>query len=226
MINVKWKNSTLIPVLLILMSNIAQAHATNEQDGCGRDHNKYLRGMTCAHVVKTQSQVPGLPPTLENASSIPTLHTDSAGPISITELVSSVQTFVPEAEGTWCITIASQVKLRAPQHNQNIASATAHPNLWKRPRCNTKLSVWAKHLTLKSIEGSISCAGTKERWSKEQVATIHQSWVHMSQIHPNISQVRASKPRHEHHAHTHSKPDINIRIVNVFKVRILTLFLT
>ena len=129
MINVKCHQLTLVLMLLILMSNIAQAHATNEQDGCGRDHNKYLRGMTCAHVVKTQSQVPGLPPTLQNASPIPTLHTDSAGPISITEVVSSVQTFVPEAEGTWCMTITSQVKLRAPQHHQNIASATAHPNL-------------------------------------------------------------------------------------------------
>jgi len=129
MINVKCNQLTLMRMPLILMSNIAQAHATNEQDGSGRNHNKYLRGMRCAHVVKPQSQVPGLPPTLENASCVPTLHTDSAGPISITELTSSVQTFVPEAEGTWCITIASQVKLRAPQHNQNIASATAHPNL-------------------------------------------------------------------------------------------------
>ena len=176
--------------------------------------------------VKKQSQAPGLPPTLENASSIPTFHTDSAGPISITELTSSVKTFVPEAEGTWCITITSQVKLWAPQHHQDIGSATAHPSLWKRPRLDTKLSVWGKYLTLNSKEGSTSCAGTKERWSKEQVPTIHQWWVHMSQIHPNIFQVRAYKPRHEHHAHTHSKSDINIKVVDVFKVRSLTFFLT
>ena len=119
------------------MSNIAQAHATNEQGGCGRDHNKYLRGMTCAHVVKTQSQVPGLPPTLENASPIPTLHTDSAGPISISELMPAVKRLVPEAEDTWFITITSQVKLWAPQHHQDIGSATAHPNLWERSRFDT-----------------------------------------------------------------------------------------
>jgi len=89
--------------------------------------------------VKKQSQAPGLPPTLENASSIPTFHTDSAGPISITELTSSVKTFVPEAEGTWCITITSQVKLWAPQHHQDIGSATAHPNLWERSRYDINL---------------------------------------------------------------------------------------
>ena len=50
------------------MSNIAQAHATNEEDGSGTNHTKYLRGMRCAHVVKKQSQAPGLPPILENAT--------------------------------------------------------------------------------------------------------------------------------------------------------------
>jgi hypothetical protein len=121
MINVKCNQLTLMRMPLILMSNIAQAHATNEQKISPGDER-------CA-CVKKQSQAPGLPPTLENASSIPTFHTDSAGPISITELTSSVKTFVPEAEGTWCITITSQVKLWAPQHHQDIGSATAHPSL-------------------------------------------------------------------------------------------------
>ena len=124
---------------MTLTSNHPQADAKNEEDGSAPDHKNYLRGMRCAHPAKKQLQAAGLPPTLANVSSIGTFHTDSAGPISISELMPAVKRLVPEAEDTWFITITSQVKLWAPQHHQDIGSATAHPNLWERSRYDINL---------------------------------------------------------------------------------------
>ena len=71
-----------------------------------------------------------MPTTLALVSACRVFHDDKAGRISTQGLASAVKCLIPESQGEWHITIASQVKLWAPQHHQDIGWATAHPDLW------------------------------------------------------------------------------------------------
>ena len=117
--------------------NLPQADGTNEEEGSSPNHENYLWGTGCSHPIKMQLQAAGKPLTLENASAVGTFYTDAGGPISTAGLKAAVKRLVPAAQGNWYITIASQVKLWAPQHHQDIGCATAHPNLWERSRFDT-----------------------------------------------------------------------------------------
>ena len=119
--------------------DLPQADGTNEEGGSSPNHQNYLRGMRCLHPVKTKLLAASVPLTLENALAVGTFHTDAGGRMSTAGLTAAVKRLVPAAQGNWFITIASQVKLWASQHHQDIGSATAHPNLWERSRFDTHI---------------------------------------------------------------------------------------
>ena len=121
--------------------NLPQADGTNEEERSPPNHQNFLRGMRCSHAIKTRLEAAGMALTLENVSAVGTFHTDAAGQISTAGLTAAVKRLVPAAQGNWFITIASQVKLWAPQHHQDIGSATAHPNLWERSRFDTYIDL-------------------------------------------------------------------------------------
>jgi hypothetical protein len=97
--------------------------------------------MRCSHPIKTRLEAAGMALTLENVLAVGTFHTDAGGRMSTAGLTAAVKRLVPAALGNWFITIASQVKLWAPQHHQDIGSATAHPNLWERSRFDTNIDL-------------------------------------------------------------------------------------
>ena len=112
--------------------------------------------MRCLHPVNTKLLAASVPLTLaiENASAVGTFHTDAGGRISTAGLTAAVKRLVPAAQGNWFITIASQVKLWAPQHHQDIGSATAHPNLfWMLTSKNSLISRY-KYQTCSAPTGS------------------------------------------------------------------------
>jgi hypothetical protein len=109
-----------------------------------------------------------MPTTLALVSACRVFHDDKAGRISTQGLASAVKCLIPESQGEWHITIASQVKLWAPQHHQDIGWATAHPDLWDRSRHMTLMS-WHIHLNANFRYDFVS-------WNEEEQQTETGVW--------------------------------------------------
>ena len=169
--------------------------------------------MRCSHPIKTRLEAAGMALTLENVSAVGTFHTDAGGRMSTAGLTAAVKRLVPAAQGNWFITIASQVKLWAPQHHQDIGSATAHPNLWERSRFDTYIHLWGYILTLTSNKGSTSCAGTKQRSRGQKVCVICLTRAPIQTHNQKHSPVGLADPHTEPHTTAHQYIDTNIRFL-------------
>ena len=199
--------------------DLPQADGTNEEGGSSPNHQNYLRGMRCLHSVNTKLLAASVPLTLENALAVGTFHTDAGGRISTAGLTAAVKRLVPAAQGNWFITIASQVKLWAPQHHQDIGSATAHPNLWERSRFDTYIHLWGYILTLTSNKGSTSCAGTKQRSREQKVCVICLTRAPIRTHNQKHSPVGLANPHTEPHTTAHQCIDTNVRFLFDFSIK-------
>jgi hypothetical protein len=117
-----------------------------------------------------------------------------------------------EAEGDWLISIASQAGW-APQHHpcRHCSGHRTPESVGTQQVHDININFSGVSLTLICVKGSPSGAGSKERRSEQQVRAACLTCVHISPHNPKSFQVRASKPRTEHHTPTQSNHDINVQ---------------